>query len=283
VTVNCAELNANLVESELFGHEAGAFTGAVRQRQGRFEHAFGGTLFIDEVDDLPSEIQVRLLRFLQDRTFERVGSSRTLHGDVRVLCATKHALEELVKAGRFREDLYYRVNTITLHLPPLRDRAADILPLAEHFAARFSQEGQAPQLLPDTQRILLSHQWPGNVRELEHAIEHAVTFAHGADITPRHLPPHLQPSPERPLVSLHLENRSSVSFDGVIAECERELLDWALATTGGNQVQAAKLLDLSRTTLRGRLTALRRRDPEEDPETTDSGIVTGPRQARGGS
>jgi DNA-binding NtrC family response regulator len=270
VPVNCAELNANLVESELFGHEAGAFTGALRQRQGRFELAFGGTLFIDEVDDLPIEIQVRLLRFLQDRTFERVGSSKTLRGDVRVLCATKRSLEELVKAGRFREDLFYRINTIALHLPPLRERPADVIPLAQHFAARFTHCDEPPKLASDTEEILLGHHWPGNVRELEHAIEHAIAFSRCGFIEPRHLPPHLQPSPARPVVSLDLENRESVCFESVIGECERELLDWALGRTGGNQVQAAKLLGLSRTTLRGRLAAVRTREGVVNVESVEA-------------
>jgi DNA-binding NtrC family response regulator len=270
VPVNCAELNANLVESELFGHEAGAFTGALRQRQGRFELAFGGTLFIDEVDDLPVEIQVRLLRFLQDRTFERVGSSKTLRGDVRVLCATKRSLQELVKVGRFREDLFYRINTISLHLPPLRERAADIIPLAEHFAAHFTACAEPPQLEADTAEVLLRHHWPGNVRELEHAIEHAIAFSRCGRIEPRHLPPHLQPSPVRPVVNLDLEDREGVCFERVITECERELLEWALGRTGGNQVQAAKLLGLSRTTLRGRLASVREREGAESTESAEA-------------
>lgn len=269
VTVNCAELNPNLVESELFGHEAGAFTGAVRQRQGRFEAAFGGTLFIDEVDDLPMEIQVRLLRFLQDRTFERVGSSKTLRGDVRILCATKRVLADLVAAGRFREDLYYRINTISIHLPALRERRRDIVPLAEHFAeeiARAAGHAEAPEILPETQRALLAHSWPGNVRELQHAMEHAVTFARGGPIGPEHLPPQLARPQPTGTVSLTLEGRESVAYDEVVAECERQLLSWALGRTGGNQVQAAKLLGLSRTTLRGRIEAIRGEAPPSDPE-----------------
>jgi two-component system, NtrC family, response regulator HydG len=258
VQVNCAELNANLIESELFGHEAGAFTGALRQRHGRFEAASGGTLFIDEVDDLPGEIQVRLLRFLQDKSFERVGSNKTQHADVRVVCATKRSLPALVESGLFREDLYYRINTIGIHIPPLRERPADILLLAEHFAEQFSSSGQAVELPLETQALLLAHPWPGNVRELEHAMEHAVTFARGSDILPRHLPPQVVPAPERPIVSLHLEGREQVPFERAMAECERDLIDWALAQTGGNQVQAAKLLGLSRTTLRGRLAGLQR-------------------------
>jgi len=259
ITVNCAELNPNLVESELFGHEAGAFTGAHRQRRGRFESAFGGTLLIDEVDDLPREIQVRLLRFLHDRTFERVGSSKTLQGDLRVLCATKRSLLGLVQEGRFREDLYYRINAISIALAPLRDRPDDIVPLAVHFVEAFSptREGGQPEILPETLRLLLAHKWPGNVRELKHAMEHAVTFARGAPIAPAHLPPHLQPAPPPRTVSLQLDGVETVSFAEVMASCERGLLEWALARTGGNQARAAELLQMSRTTLRDHLSALR--------------------------
>jgi DNA-binding NtrC family response regulator len=176
VAVNCAGLNPNLVESELFGHEAGAFTGASRQRKGRIEIAAGGTLFIDEVDDLTPEIQVRLLRFLNDRTFERVGGSKTLKGDTRVLCATKRSLPDLVRAGRFREDLYYRINTVVIVVPALRGRREDIIPLAEHFARVFTEARhppKEPQLSPELLHALRSYDWPGNVRELMHAMEHA--------------------------------------------------------------------------------------------------------------
>lgn len=267
VVVNCAELNPNLIESELFGHEAGAFTGAVRQRQGRFEAAFGGTVLIDEVDDLPVEIQVRLLRFLQDRSFERVGSSKTLRGDVRVLCATKRSLPDLVSQGRFREDLYYRINTIAIHLPALRERRRDTVPLAEHFLEKFALaagHSDSPELAPEAHRALLAHPWPGNVRELEHAMEHAVTFWRGGAITREHLPREIASLDPLPLVRFNLEGRESVSFEEVIRDCERRLIDWAMAKTGGNQAHAAKLLELSRTTLRSRLEAVRaQQEPEE--------------------
>lgn len=260
VAVNCAGLNPNLVESELFGHEAGAFTGAARQRKGRIEIAHGGTLFIDEVDDLSPEIQVRLLRFLNDRTFERVGGNKMLRGDVRVVCATKRSLPDLVRAGRFRDDLYYRINTVIIRLPALRERREDIIPLAEHFAAvQCEGRGQpAPTLAPDLLRALSVYDWPGNVRELMHAMEHAVAFARGAAVEPRHLPAQLTTTAvAAPLIELHLEGREQVSFSEVVSECERLLFEWALSRTAGNQVQAAEILHMPRTSFRSRMAVLR--------------------------
>lgn len=259
VAVNCAELNPNLIESELFGHEAGAFTGAARARQGRFEAAAGGTLLIDEVDDLPREIQVRLLRFLHDRSFERVGSSKTQRGDVRVICATKQSLDALVRAGQFRADLYYRIHTIHLTLPPLRGRREDILPLAEHFLQRFAAQRKAPtpEMTPEALECLWAHDWPGNVRELEHAIEHAVMFARGGRVEPAHLPQHVRGAAAPPLVELHLEGVERVDMNALLQDTERRLFDWALSRTAGNQARAADRLALSRTTLRSRIAALR--------------------------
>jgi DNA-binding NtrC family response regulator len=266
VPINCAGLNPNLVESELFGHEAGAFTGAVRQRRGRFESAAGGTVLIDEVDDLPSEIQVRLLRFLQDHTFERVGGNKTITGDVRVLCATKRSLPELVRSGRFREDLYFRINAVCVTLPPLRERREDILPLADHFAKRFwAERGYAtsPEIAEDALRAFLSYEWPGNVRELAHAIEHGAMFSGGAPIASKHLPPSIGAPDKSEMVELRLEGYQSVPYTEIVTACERQLIDWALGRTGGNQARAAELLRLSRTTLRGRIAAVRGEAPEK--------------------
>jgi DNA-binding NtrC family response regulator len=271
VPINCAGLNPNLVESELFGHEAGAFTGAVRQRRGRFESAAGGTVLIDEVDDLPAEIQVRLLRFLQDHTFERVGGNKMLTGDVRVLCATKRSLPDLVREGRFREDLYFRINAVCLQLPPLRSRREDILPLAELFAKRFWKSRgytTAPEISADVLRTLVAHDWPGNVRELAHAIEHGAMFSHGAPIAPQHLPPSVGAAGKSELVELKLEGLDAVSYTDIVASCERKLIDWALGRTGGNQARAAELLKLSRTTLRGRIAAVRGQGPIEPGDAT---------------
>jgi DNA-binding NtrC family response regulator len=260
VAVNAAGLNPNLVESELFGHEAGSFTGATRQRKGRLEVAAGGTLLIDEVDDLGPEVQLRLLRFLQDRTFERVGSSRTLDADVRIVCATKRDLEVLVEERAFREDLFYRVNTVLIELPPLRERPEDILLLAEHFLrerCKTRPEGEEDVLFsPEALGALLAHDWPGNVRELEHVVEHALMFARCDLIEARHLPAKLQETVPKSPLELHLPVDGQVSLGELVRECERQAIDWALTRAGGNQAQAAEFLSIPRTTLRSRLQAL---------------------------
>ncbi|MBI5485788.1 MAG: sigma-54-dependent Fis family transcriptional regulator [Deltaproteobacteria bacterium] len=258
VVVNCAGLSPALVESELFGHLPGAFTGAVRRRAGRFETAAGGTLFIDEVDDIPLAIQGKLLRFLQDRTFEPVGSDQVQTSDARVLCATKRSLPELVRAGRFREDLYYRIGAVGVVLPPLRDRPDDIVPLAEHFAAEWCEARGRPraEFVDVTLERLLQHDWPGNVRELRHAVEHALAFSAGGALRPEHLPAGLAAAGPRPMLELHLDAEASVPFQELVAECERRLIRWALSRTAGNQLRAAELLHLSRTTLRNKMAAL---------------------------
>jgi DNA-binding NtrC family response regulator len=264
VAVNCSGLNPNLVESELFGHEAGAFTGADRRHKGRLEVAGGGTLLIDEVDDLAPELQVRLLRFLEDRTFERVGSSKTLQGDVRVMCATKKNLQAQVESGAFREDLYYRINTVVINIPPLRKRKEDVGPLAGLFLQELcgsDGSGSDAGLAPETLRALYAYQWPGNVRELRHAIEHAVVFSRCGLLEPRHLPADLQEPPPTSVLELHLGSCEGVSLHEVLKDCERNLVEWALDRSGGNQVKAAELLSIPRTTLRSRLAALRDERP----------------------
>ncbi len=270
VAVNCAGLNPNLIESELFGHEAGSFTGATRQRKGRLELADGGSLLIDEVDDLDLDVQVRLLRFLQERCFERVGSSRPIQCDVRVLCATKHSLPQLIEAGRFREDLYYRLNTVSIDLPPLRSRREDIIPLAEHFARGLSEgrESSPPATISsEALDMLRAYRWPGNVRELMHAIEHAVVFARDTPIEPAHLPRSVVSEERAAVVDLRLAGLNSVPFADVMADCERRLIEWALAEAGGNQVRAAARLEIPRTTLRSRLAALREQAAVDDAKT----------------
>ena len=265
VAVNAAGLNPNLVESELFGHEVGSFTGATRQRKGRLEIASGGTLLIDEVDDLGPEVQLRLLRFLQDRTFERVGSSRTLEADVRIVCATKRDLEELVEAGAFREDLYYRINTVLIELPALRERPEDIPLLAEHFLREGCEgrpQSDEPVLFsPETLSALQAHEWPGNVRELEHVVEHALTFARCDLIQPQHLPAKLQETVPGSPLALTLPPDGTVSLIELVTECERQAIRWALTRAGGTQGRAAELLSIPRTTLRSRLKALSEPDP----------------------
>jgi transcriptional regulator with GAF, ATPase, and Fis domain len=188
----CAALQPTVLESELFGHEKGAFTGAIRRKAGRFELADGGTMFLDEVDDIPPEVQVKLLRAVEQQEFERVGGEDVIRVDVRLICATKKNLRELVDAGNFREDLYYRLDVINLVLPPLRDRGDDIPLLARHFIAKHAPtdvDADPPTLTPHAMDMLVAHDWPGNVRELEHVIERVLTFCEGDDILPEHLPP----------------------------------------------------------------------------------------------
>jgi DNA-binding NtrC family response regulator len=265
VAVNCAGLNPNLVESELFGHEAGAFTGATRLRRGRIEVASGGTLLIDEVDDLPPEIQVRLLRFLQDQTFERVGSSRTVQGNVRVLCATKHDLCELVDSGRFREDLFYRINTVVIEVPDLHDRKEDILPLIESVVREEcgtpDGESASARFTPGALRAMLDYPWPGNVRELKHAVEHALAFAGCGQIELHHLPPQLERERPPAILDLCPPEEGGLSLPDLLHECEQRAVDWALGAASGNQVRAAELLGIPRTTLRSRLASLRANSP----------------------
>ncbi|CAG1771177.1 partial Regulatory protein AtoC, partial [uncultured bacterium] len=185
IAVNCAALNEHLLESELFGHEKGAFTGADRQRRGRFEAADGGTLFLDEVGDIPLSMQVKLLRVLQERSFERVGGTSPIEVDVRVIAATNRDLESMIKAGTFREDLLYRLNVVTLDIPPLRERREDIAPLAQHFTVRFANENgrNAMTWSREAWEIMQRHGYPGNVRELENIIQRAVILARGDVIT----------------------------------------------------------------------------------------------------
>jgi Nif-specific regulatory protein len=183
VKVNCAALSESLLESELFGHERGAFTGAVGERRGRFELAHGGTLFLDEIGDISAAFQAKLLRVLQEREFERVGGSRSVKVDIRLVCATNRDLENMVEEGSYRADLYYRINVIPIFLPALRERADDIPALAEHFVARFNAENQRSlRITPEAMRALVAHRWPGNVRELENCIERAAIMAHGDTI-----------------------------------------------------------------------------------------------------
>jgi len=189
VTVNCAALPETLLESELFGHKRGAFTGAVEERKGRFEEASAGTIFLDEAGDIPLSTQVKLLRVLQERKFERLGENRTVSVDVRIIAATNADLEALVEEGKFREDLFYRLNVIPIYLPPLRDRREDIIPLAEHFLDRFNKEhGKAVSFAPDALDLLLEYRWPGNVRELENLVERTVVMSKSALVRAGDLP-----------------------------------------------------------------------------------------------
>jgi two-component system, NtrC family, response regulator AlgB len=210
MTVNCAALSESLLESELFGHVKGAFTGAVRDRQGRFEMADGGTVFLDEITEIPTTTQAKLLRFLQAREFERVGDSQTVKVDVRFIAATNRDLREVLAAGTFRDDLYYRVNGVSIKLPPLRDRADDIPLLIKHFIRKFSGDN-APEIDPDAFGLLTNYRWPGNIRQLENVIERSVLLAHGRQIEIHHFPEEIRQMESKRLVSLEEIEKDYIS------------------------------------------------------------------------
>ncbi len=254
VTVHCAALAPTLLESELFGHEKGAFTGAYERRIGRFEQAQGGTLFLDEIGEIDATIQIKLLRFLGGRTFERVGSNKTLTTDVRLVAATNKDLEERVKAGAFREDLYFRLRVVEIRLPALRERLEDIPLLARAFLGEFSRENQKPVkgFTAEAFDLLLQYRWPGNVRELRTSIEHAVVLCRGEKITVRDLPAALRDVPSR--VPDEKDAQRLLTRNDVTAkEVERELIIRILKTTNGNRTLAAKRLGMSRRTLHRKL------------------------------
>jgi two-component system, NtrC family, response regulator AtoC len=248
VTVHCAALAPTLLESELFGHEKGAFTGAHERRIGRFEQAQGGTLFLDEIGEIDASIQVKLLRFLGERTFERVGSNKTLTADVRLIAATNKNLEELIKAGTFREDLFFRLRVVEINLPPLRERAGDIPLLAQKFLREFAAENGKPvnDFTADALQLLIHHSWPGNVRELRTAIEHAVVLCRGEKISARDLPPSVRGV--RP-VEPQLFQRNDLT----VKEAEKQLVMRALKETDGNRTLAAKKIGMSRRTFHRKL------------------------------
>jgi two-component system, NtrC family, response regulator AtoC len=260
MAVSCAAFNENLLESELFGHEKGAYTGATGQRKGRFEQAHGGTLFLDEVGDVPASMQVKLLRVLQERTFERVGGTTPIEVDVRVIAATHQPLEKLIKEGKFREDLYYRLNVMRVELPPLRERPEDVPVLAAFFTERYARPGQKLRISPEAMELLVSHPWPGNVRQLENAVERAVAFSGGRGyIDVGDLPPELEQAEATPLTAPVSLPEEGVDLDAFVADIERELIHRSLERSGGNKGQAAKLLHLKRTTLVEKLKRLDRR------------------------
>jgi Nif-specific regulatory protein len=240
IKVNCAALPDTIIESELFGHERGAFTGAVQQRKGRFELAHGGTLFLDEIGDLSAQTQIKLLRVLQQRTFERVGGNRTVSVDVRVIAATSRDLESMMEQGTFRADLYYRLNVFPIHLPPLRERKADILLLADHFVERFNRRHGRGVRRISTPAIdlLMAYHWPGNVRELENNVERAVLMAHDDVLQAHHFPATLQTAESSGTVS---EGGLQVRLDAL----EYELVVDALKASRGNMSRAARHLDIT--------------------------------------
>jgi two-component system response regulator AtoC len=248
VSVHCAALSPTLLESELFGHERGAFTGAHERRIGRFEQAQGGTLFLDEIGEFDATLQVKLLRFLGERTFERVGSNKTLTADVRLIAATNKNLEDLVKAGKFREDLFFRLRVVEINLPPLRERTGDIPLLAQKFLREFAAENQKSvnDFTTDALQLLLSHSWPGNVRELRTAIEHAVVLCRGERISARDLPPSVRSGRT---VEVQLFQRNDLT----VKEAEKQLVVRALKETNGNRTRAAKKIGMSRRTFHRKL------------------------------
>jgi len=251
VKVNCAALSENLLESELFGHEKGAFTGALSLRKGRFEEAEGGTLFLDEIGDFSPAVQVKLLRAVQEREFERVGSNKTLKADVRILAATNRDLEAAVGDGSFRNDLYYRVNVFPIHMPPLRDHKNDILQLANHFVAKLAVKTGKTITRVSTPAInmLLAYHWPGNVRELENCLEHAMLLANDGVIHGHDLPPTLQmPGPAGP--------PSAASLKSHTASLERDLIVDALKRADGNVLAASRELGVSDRMLRYKIEKL---------------------------
>lgn len=254
VAINCSAIPETLLEAELFGHVRGAFTGAVGNRVGRFEQAHKGTLLLDEVGTMSGPLQMKLLRALQEREVERVGDSRTIKVDVRVIAATNSDLTKLVAAGKFREDLYYRLNVIPVRLPPLRDRREDIPLLVQHFLDRFCRELGPPRptmtVSQQAMRRLMAYEWPGNVRQLENALERAVALSAGrTQIELADLPPDLQELSDVPSSGVFSLPEDGIDFHEYVENVERELIRQSLERTGGNKGRAAQLLNLKRTTL----------------------------------
>jgi two-component system response regulator PilR (NtrC family) len=258
LVVNCGALPENLMESELFGHEKGAFTGAAGRHTGLFREADGGTLLLDEIGELPLNLQVKLLRVLQERKIRPVGGTAELPVDVRLIAATNRDLEKEVAAGRFRKDLFYRLNVIPIEVPPLRARKEDVPALIDHFVQRFAEEHGKPVrgLAPEALRALLAYDFPGNVRELENAIERAVTLSQGPWIALADLPTSVAGTIAAPAPALLALPDEGCDLDAVVAEVERRLILQALERTGGVRTQAAKLLGVTFRSLRYRLDKL---------------------------
>jgi transcriptional regulator with PAS, ATPase and Fis domain len=261
VAVSCAILSETLIESELFGHERGAFTGAIKDRPGRFELAQGGTIFLDDIDDVPTAMQVKLLRVLQNRTIERLGGTRTIPIDVRVITGSKRDLKQMVQEGKFRDDLFYRLNVIPITLPPLRERREDIPILVDHFIKRyFRQRGEEPRTIsPAVAQSFMRYPWPGNVRELENACERIAQTCTCDTVrvgcVPISVMFHKYAQDQEPVVETH-SNPSAVSLDDRLREVESNLISWALRVSGGNKSKAAELLNIKRSTLGDRIKKL---------------------------
>ncbi|WP_242360706.1 sigma-54 dependent transcriptional regulator [Anaeromyxobacter sp. SG17] len=279
IKVNCAAIPKDLVESELFGYERGAFTGAVASKPGRFELADGGTLFLDEIGEIPVEMQVKLLRAIQEQEFERVGGIKTLRVDVRLIAATNRDLRQMIADGRFREDLYYRLAVVPIALPPLRERKEDIPLLVRHFIEKYDQRlgKKVEGIEEEALQLLLGYGWPGNIRELENLMERSVLFADGPLIEASALPDSLRDRGAQPAVPIAamgplgaIAAPSGASMKEIVrhaqAELERELITRALEETGGNVTRAAKRLQISRKSLQVKMKELGLREPPETDE-----------------
>jgi len=245
ITINCGAIPENLLESELFGHKRGAFTGAVESKPGLFQMAHTGTVFLDEVGELPLNLQVKILRVLQEGEFLCVGDVQTVHVDVRIIAATNRNLEVALEDGTFRQDLFYRLNVVPIEIPPLRRRPGDIAPLVKHFLKEFEKAARPIEITPESMRLLQSHNWPGNVRELQNAVEHAAVLCENNIITPADLPDIIQHGSEP-----GEDISSSATNDPLTLEdMERRSIVAALTKTGGNQTRAARILGITRRTL----------------------------------
>jgi two-component system response regulator AtoC len=249
VTVNCSAIPTTLLESEMFGHVKGAFTGALETRKGLFQSADGGTIFLDEIGEISPAVQVKLLRVLQDGTFQRVGDTEPISVDVRVIAATNKNLEEAIQQGSFRQDLYYRLNVVPIYIPPLRERKEDILPLIEHFTRKFQVPDKTMTFAPETIDLFLAYDWPGNIRELENAIEHAMVMGEGQQIMPGDLPLALQTFYSKQELALSTPIHDKMTLD----DLEKRWIINALRKTNKNHTRAAKLLGITRRTLGYRL------------------------------
>ncbi len=256
IKVNCAALPETLLESELFGHEKGAFTGALNQRKGRFEMANKGTIFLDEVGEMTLSTQKKLLRVLQEREFERVGGSVSVKIDTRIISATNKVLQHEIEEGKFREDLYYRLNVIAIYLPPLRDRLGDVPLLVEHFLDkhRYRADTGPSRISQNAMRLLMGHEWPGNVRQLENAIERATVLSQGGVITEEHID--LSGADNRRFVDVGQRLRKGATLAELLADVERQAVSEALTQTDGDQVAAASLLGVDLPDLKRRLAAI---------------------------
>ena len=269
IKINCAALPEGLLESELFGHEKGAFTGAVEKRQGRFELANSGTLLLDEISEISSALQAKLLRALQEREFERVGGMKSIKVDVRLISTTNRKLLDEVNNGAFREDLFYRLNVVPIYLPPLRERKQDVQLLAKHFLKKYCKENGRPQMdiSKESVKRMMDYNWPGNIRELENLIERAVVIGDGESIQPEHLSLGMTQTPRRNA------GNAGVSVGHSLKEMERDLILETLKSQGGNRTRTAEMLQISIRTLRNKLHEYNAATADDDmPEFSGSNV-----------